>query len=178
MKRKYFWILPTLLCVQAFVLAQDTTKYKELPNFHKVDQTLYRGGQPKNGGLATLKKLGIRTVIDLRNDRSETESSEAQANGMQYYNFPMERMGRPDDETVEKVLAIISNSEHHPVFVHCAKGADRTGTIVAIYRIKHDGWTSERAKAEAKSFGMAPWQFEMKNYIRDYYNRRMNETVR
>ena len=178
MKRKYFWLLPTLLCLQALVLAQDATKYKELPNFHKVDQGLYRGGQPQKGGLETLKKLGIKTVIDLRNDRAETERSEAQANGMQYFNFPMERFGRPNDETVEKVLDIISKDEHQPVFVHCAKGADRTGIIIAIYRIRHDGWTSEKAKAEAKSFGMAPWQVGMKDYIRDYYKRQMKAAAR
>ena len=176
MKQKYFWLLPALLCLQTLVLAQGETKYKELPNFHQVDKGLYRGGQPKTGGFETLKKLGIKTIIDLRNDQGQSERSEAQTNGMQYFNFPMERMGKPDDETVERVLEIISNGDHQPVFVHCAKGADRTGTIIAVYRIKHDGWTSERAKAEAKSFGMAPWQVEMKNYIRDYYKRQVKPT--
>ena len=178
MKRKYFWIVPALLCFQTLVLAQAETTYKELPNFHRVDQGVYRGGQPKKGGFETLKKFGIKTVIDLRNERGQTESAEAQSNGMQYFNFPMERMGKPDDETVEKVLDIISNSNQQPVFVHCAKGADRTGTIIAVYRIKHDGWTSERAKAEAKSFGMAPWQIEMKNYIHDYYKRHLKTVTR
>jgi len=178
MKRNWLWLLPTVLCFQLLVLAQQSTKYKELPNFHQVDQSLYRGGQPKDGGLETLKKLGVRTIIDLRNERTSRESSEAQANGMQYFNFPMERFGRPDDETVEKVLTIILNSERQPVFVHCAKGADRTGTIIAIYRIKHDGWTSEKAKAEAKSFGMAPWQVQMKNYIGDYYKRQTKTATR
>jgi len=177
-ERKYFWLLPVLLSLQTIVLAQVETKYKELPNFHQVDQSLYRGGQPKRGGFETLKKLGIKTVIDLRNDRGQAESSEAEANGMKYFNFPMERMGKPDDKTVEKVLDIISNSGNQPVFVHCAKGADRTGTIIAVYRIKHDGWTSERAKAEAKNFGMAPWQVEMKNYIHDYYQRQLKTEPR
>jgi protein tyrosine/serine phosphatase len=178
MKRKYLCIVPALLCFQTLVLAQGETKYKELPNFHQVNQGLYRGGQPKQGGFEMLKKLGIKTVIDLRNERGQAESSEAQTNGMQYFNFPMERMGKPDDATVEKVLDIISNSDHQPVFVHCAKGADRTGTIIAVYRIKHDGWTSEQAKAEAKSFGMAPWQVQMKNYIHDYYKRQLKTVAR
>ena len=178
MRLKSIWLLPILLSVQVLVLAQESIKYKELPNFHEVDRGVYRGGQPKPGGLEKLKELGIKTVIDLRNEHNQNESAEATANGMQYFNFPMERMGRPDEETVEKVLDIIADGNHQPVFVHCARGADRTGTIIAIYRIKYDGWTSERAKAEAKSFGMAPWQVQMKKYIRDYYERQTKNSTK
>jgi tyrosine-protein phosphatase SIW14 len=178
MKWKSVWLLPILLSVQVLALAQESPKYKELPNFHQVNQGVYRGGQPKSGGLEKLKQLGIKTVINLRSEQDQAESSEAAANGMKYFNFPMDRFGRPNDETVEKVLDIISKSEHQPVFVHCARGADRTGTIIAIYRITHDGWSSEKAKAEAKSFGMGLWQIEMKDYISDYYKRHMKAAAR
>ncbi len=77
--------------------------------------------------------------------------------GLRYFNVPTGRLGRPSDERIESVLAIINASENQPVFVHCRRGADRTGTVIAIYRIEHDGWTSERAKAEANHYGMGFW---------------------
>jgi protein tyrosine/serine phosphatase len=70
---------------------------------------------------------------------------------------------------------VISANENQPVFVHCRRGSDRTGTIIAIYRIEHDGWTSEKATSEAKRYGLGLWQLGMKDYISDYYRRRTQE---
>ncbi|MEP6913455.1 MAG: protein-tyrosine phosphatase family protein [bacterium] len=72
---------------------------------------------------------------------------------------------------MEEVLSIINAPENQPVFVHCAQGVDRTGTVIAVYRIAHDGWTSEKAKEEANRYGMHPWEIGMKNYIHDFYQR-------
>jgi protein tyrosine/serine phosphatase len=80
----------------------------------------------------------------------------------------MEGLSRPKDEQVERALAIINDAANQPVFVHCKRGADRTGTLIAIYRIMHDGWTSEDALREAKHYGMSWMEFGMKDYVRDY----------
>ena len=69
---------------------------------------------------------------------------------------------------VERALAIINDPANQPVFVHCKHGADRTGTVVAIYRITHDGWSSEQALHEAKKYGLSWIQFGMKDFIKDY----------
>lgn len=151
--------------------AQTEPGYSELPNFHQVNQQLYRGAQPKKGGLRRLASLGIKTIINLRaNDEgSQAEQAEAAALGLRYYNIPMARAGSPTDEQVERALSLINATENQPVFVHCQRGQDRTGLIIAIYRITHDGWTSEQAKAEANHYGMRIWQIGKKNYISDYY---------
>ena len=81
-------------------------------------------------------------------------------------------LGRPTDEQVERALAVIDARENWPVFVHCQRGADRTGVIIAVYRILRDKWTAEQAIDEAKRFGMAGLQFRKKDYISDYYKRR------
>lgn len=94
-----------------------------------------------------------------------------------YFNVPFQRLGRPADEQVQRVLSIISSPENQAVFVHCQRGADRTGTVIANYRIEHDGWSSERAKAEANGYGMRPWQLGMKDFVRDYYRRRLRPTA-
>lgn len=160
-------------------VGQSEARYEELPNFHQVNKNLYRGAQPNRGGIQRLAQLGVRTVINLRDDdeRARAEEAEARAAGLRYFNVPLGDFGRPSDEKVQRVLEIINAPENQPVFVHCKRGADRTGTIIAIYRIEHDGWTSERAKAEADKYGMALWQIGMKRYVREYYKRRSHRAV-
>jgi tyrosine-protein phosphatase SIW14 len=162
-----------LTCLATVAIAQAETKYEGLPNFHKVNDNLYRGAQPSRDGIQTLRQLGIKTIINLRDDdeRARSEAAVAAAAGLRYFNIAMDNFGRPSDDKVERILAIIEMSENQPVFVHCKRGADRTGTIIAIYRIVHDGWTSEKAKAEADRHGMIFWQVGMKDYIRDYAKR-------
>jgi tyrosine-protein phosphatase SIW14 len=147
------------------------THYDELPNFHRVGERLYRGGQPKPGGFARLRLLGVKTVVNLRDDdeHARAEGEEARAAGLSYYNVPLGRLGRPSDAEVERVLQLIDAPENRPVFVHCHRGADRTGVVVAIYRMTHDGWTAERAQEEANRFGMRRWQLGKKDYINDFY---------
>ncbi|MGB8508020.1 MAG: tyrosine-protein phosphatase [Pyrinomonadaceae bacterium] len=155
-------------------VAQDVARDAALPNFHQVNAQLYRGAQPKQGGWQKLSALGVKTIINLRDDdaRALTEEAEVRAAGLRYFNVPLGRLGRPSDAEVEQVLALINAPENQPVFVHCTHGADRTGTIIAVYRIVHDKWTSEQAKAEAKRYGLKPWEFGMKDYIHDYDKRR------
>jgi len=53
------------------------------------------------------------------------------------------------------------------VFVHCRRGKDRTGVVIACYRMRAEGWTAEQALGEAKQHGLAWWEFRMKGYIKD-----------
>ena len=63
--------LPFILSV-SLARAQDNEQgaphYDELPNFRRVDDRLFRGGQPKPGGYARLARLGVKTVVNLRDD--------------------------------------------------------------------------------------------------------------
>jgi tyrosine-protein phosphatase SIW14 len=181
MTEKTRWLLAVaaaVICCATVSVGQDEPKYAELPNFHRVNENLYRGAQPKPGGIQKLAQLRIKTIVNLRDDdnRARAEETEARAAGLRYLNLPIDNFGRPSDERIERVLAIINAPENQPVFVHCKRGADRTGTIIAIYRIDHDGWTSERAKAEAKHYGLGSWQIGMKDYIHDYYKRRLQRS--
>jgi tyrosine-protein phosphatase SIW14 len=165
-----FAMLFAMALLASSTMAQDDLRYRELPNFHQVNATLYRGAQPKADGIHKLVALGIKTIINLRaaDERSRAEESEARAAGLRYFNIPMEGLSRPKDEQVERALAIINDAANQPVFVHCKRGADRTGTLIAIYRIMHDGWSSEDALREAKRYGMSWMEFGMKDYVKDY----------
>ena len=162
-------VLLTFLAGASGVTALDSSK-EALPNFHQVNENLYRGAQPEKDWVEKLKELKIKTVINLRGESEGTsaEAAEARVAGLRYFSVPLPGFGRPRDEQVEKVLAIINDAQNWPVFIHCRHGEDRTGTIIAVYRITNDGWTSEQAKSEAKKYGMSRFQFAMKDYIGDY----------
>jgi protein tyrosine/serine phosphatase len=153
-------------------MAQEP-RYAELPNFHKVNEYLYRGAQPRSGGIKKLAELGIKTIVNLRGtcERTRAEESEAMAAGLHYFNIPMPRFARPSDNQVARVMAVIDAQENRPVFIHCKRGSDRTGTMVAIYRILREGWSQDRALAEAKRYGMSWIEFRMRNYIRQIHTK-------
>lgn len=151
--------------------ARSAPAYAELPNFHKVDEHLYRGAQPHKGGLERLAAMGVRSVVNLRDDdvRAREEERDARALGLRYFNVPISRAGRPSEERIKELLEIVDAPANQPAFVHCKRGADRTGAFVAVYRMTHDGWTGERALEEAEAYGMRFWQRGKKDFIMDYY---------
>lgn len=155
-------------------LSQAAVRVEGVGNFMKVDSHVYRGAQPTEEGFKNLAKLGIRTVIDLQqtgDDRARDEAKWVKAAGMQYISIPMKGMERPRDEAVAKVLALLEDQTTGPVFVHCHAGADRTGGVIACYRIEHDGWTNKRAFDEAKKMGTTWIHFAIHDYIKDFHPR-------
>lgn len=115
------------------------------PNLHKVDENLYRGAQPTAEGFVQLKKLGIRTVINLRlfhSDRSKIGDM-----GLAYEHIYV-KAWHPEDEDVVRFLQIVTDPKRTPAFVHCNYGSDRTGMMVAIYRVAVCGWTKDEAIRE------------------------------
>jgi len=155
--------------------AQQDPTYKELPNFHRVSAQLYRGAQPLGGGMKTLSELGVKTVVNLRGegDGAKSEQTEAEAAGLRYFNMPMPGLSAPSDKEVARVIDIINNPDNQPVFIHCKRGSDRTGTIAAVYRIARDGWTADRAIAEARRYGMSWAEFGMRSYISNFYKQQL-----
>lgn len=166
-----------LLLITAASAPARLSTDEALPNFHKVNENLYRGAQPRTGGIKRLKELGVKTIINLRgaDEGTRAEEAEARASGLNYFNVPLPGLSRPSDEQVEKVLNLINDSQNWPVFVHCNHGRDRTGTIIACYRISHDGWKLDEAMKEAKRYGLSRIQVGMKDYIKDYARRLRNE---
>ena len=153
--------------------AQDASSYPELPKFQQVTDRLYRGGQPREGGLRRLRELGIDTILNLRGTSKTTraEQAEARALGFNYFNVALPNWGRPQDAQVRRALLIIAAPQNGRIFVHCKDGVDRTGTIVALHRVTHQGWNTSDALAEADNRGMRRIQFWMRDYAEDYRER-------
>ena len=147
-----------------------------ITNFGQVNAKLYRGAQPDEAALVQLQQLGVKSVVNLRGagSASVAEEMRAQQLGIIYTNVPLRGLSAPSEAQVTQVLALLK-SLPPPVFVHCLHGADRTGTIVACYRIERDGWTGEEALREAKEQGIGFWQLGMKSYIRNFWKSRASK---
>jgi len=120
------------------------------PNLHRVTETLYRGAQPNAEGMRELKKLGVKTVVNLRSFHSDR--GEIGDTGLAYEHIYMKAWNAEEEEVV-RFLQIVTDSARTPVFVHCRHGADRTGMMCAIYRVAVSGWTKDEAIREMKEGG-------------------------
>lgn len=115
------------------------------PNLYKVSEALYRGAQPEEECFPYLQQMGIRTVVDLRTFHSDEK--EMEGTNLNYVSIPMAPWN-PKVEHVRKFLSVVTDPAQQPVYLHCKHGADRTGTLVAAYRMIVQGWSKERAIAE------------------------------
>jgi protein tyrosine/serine phosphatase len=144
-----------------------------IKNFYQVDAHVYRGAQPTDEGFQYLVKIGVGTVIDLReaDERSQAEERLVRAAGMKYVNVPMTGLTPPTDAEINRILGILESNGSGAVFVHCKRGADRTGAVIAAYRIDHDHWDNGRALSEAMARQMSFFQFPRQSYIRNFQAR-------
>jgi tyrosine-protein phosphatase SIW14 len=143
-----------------------------VPNFHSVNEHVYRGGQPADAGWSSLAKLGVKTVIDLRPASEHSINKEeraVEAAGMRYVSEPLARLAAPTKEEIFKILTLLDSSAQWPVFIHCRRGADRTGTVIACYQIAHNQLANEEALREAMKYGMSRLELGMKHFIQNFH---------
>ncbi len=114
-----------------------------VPNFHRVSDNLFRSAQPTSEGIQNLNTLGIKTIINL----CSGNDPEVGSLGLVYEHLPMQ-VWNPKEKQVTKFLQTLIDNKNTPVLVHCQHGADRTGTLCALYRIAVQGWTKEQALKE------------------------------
>jgi len=141
---------------------------RNIPRFIKVADELYRGGQPAGDGFEFLKAKGIKTVINLRTDDKEGEK--VRGLGMNYIHIPVRLFiwSKIPREAIEKFFEIVRNPANHPIFIHCRRGADRTGAMVGFYRVSLQGWEGKEAYREAREIGMRWWYPAIKRQIRNF----------
>ena len=159
----------------AVSVSQNRHSEKAIKNFGKINENYYRGSQPKQAEYAQLKKLGIKTVIDLRRDHERDAEEWAHAAGLAYFLIPM-RPGTPaTSEQTNYFLSLVNDSANWPVYVHCKGGKHRTGALTAIYRISHDGWTADQAYAEMKQYDFDDGFFggpgAQKKFVYSFYDK-------
>lgn len=138
-----------------------------IPNFHEVEEGFFRGGQPKEEEIKALRSLGIRTVISLRDEEDviQWEKEVVEKNGMTFISIPLNWKRTPTQEEAHTFLSTVAGAERRPLFVHCQEGRDRSGTMVALYRIAAQGVSVEEAYREAKVLGLREAAFPLRQFI-------------
>jgi tyrosine-protein phosphatase SIW14 len=136
-------------------------------NFGQVNEHLFRGAEPSVQGLRDLAKMHVLLDLDLREagQATETERQEAEKLGIKYVNVPLRALRGPTPDEMKRILSLIYQDDTGKMFVHCWRGKDRTGTVIACYRIEHDGWDSRKAESEAIRYGMSWMQRGMRSFI-------------
>jgi protein tyrosine phosphatase (PTP) superfamily phosphohydrolase (DUF442 family) len=154
------WLLTWVGCVSIPIADRPETwaqpvELAGVPNLYRVSHELYRGDQPGPQGLQNLQQLGLKTVINLRSFHSDRDATIAA--GLAYEHIFM-KPWHPEEEDVVRFLKIATDPRRTPVLVHCKHGADRTGTMVAVYRIAVQGWSKVEAIREMTQggFGFHP----------------------
>lgn len=128
----------------------DPITLKGVPNLHRVSESLYRSAQPTAEGMKNLKQMGIETIVNLRSFHSDRK--EIGLTGLGYEHIYM-KAWHPERKEALRFLQIVTNPKRTPVLVHCLHGADRTGTMCALYRIAVQGWSKEEALREMTQGG-------------------------
>lgn len=139
-----------------------------IPNMSVVSPNLVRGSQPSVPSLALLKEAGVKTIVNLRNEPIlvAQEAGAAKRAGLNYVNIPMALFETPTRQQFQKFLSTVDNNG--PVFVHCQMGEDRTGTMVAVYRMAREGWDVNRAYQEMTAMGFKTLLASLSGAVFDY----------
>jgi protein tyrosine/serine phosphatase len=143
-----------------------------ISRFSLIDEGIYRGGQPNEKGFYFLKQQGVKTIINLRSKDDEGEM--VKKLGMQYLHIPIRLIfpwSKIPDTAIAKYFEVVNNPDNHPIFVHCHRGADRTGALAALYRITNQGWEADKAWSEARDIGLHWWYRGLKSQVYEFDKR-------
>ena len=181
-KKRHYYTLLSFICILVLAVtalaqekaAPDANEIKvRIKNFGQMDERFYRGAQPKEQDYKDLAALGIKTIIDLREDTEPYARPMVESLGMKYVNIPMIGKKYPTPEATEAFLKTVNNPETGKFFVHCAGGRHRTGAMGAVYRYEFYDWNFDQVYKEMKDFDFyTSWGHgAFKDFVKDYYSK-------
>src|SRR5881394_636082 len=150
----------------------------KISNFGQMDDRFYRGARPSEKDFASLKALGIHTVIDLT-DNTPKEKGFVEAQGMRYVNIAIEDKHDPSDAQIAEFLKVVNDPTTGKFYVHCAGGRHRTGVMGAIYRFNNYHWSFDQVYAEMLDFDFytSNGHGGQKKFVEDYALRIRNNSA-
>lgn len=159
MRTRILGAVLVVMCVAGSALAQTVTKptVAGVTNFARLESTIACAGATTASGVAEVKKLGYKTIINLRQANEpgaevEAEAAAARAAGVKYVHLPVNGAS-PDPALVDQFITAVGEPANQPVFVHCASG-NRAAAFWMIKRLVVDGWDADRASTEAAALGL------------------------
>jgi|GEM_PF-576101 cardiolipin synthase len=143
---------------------------EDLGNFGKVDDTLWRGARPTDKGLQKLVAMGVKTIVNLENDKASVEHEQAwaRAHGVNFVSIPLSVITPPKLEKIKTFVSLAEDPKNRPLYFHCMQGRDRTGTGAFCYRIGHDGWTYDRAYREMVTYHFHTYLLGLRGFLAWY----------
>ena len=167
------------VAIAAPAIAQTTTPIPaataslsriHIGNFGRINDNYFRGAQPRGTDYRDLAAIGVKTVIDLQADGPSSEAGAVKSAGMNFIRIGMTTTKAPTEAQVAQFLEIVNDPANQPVFVHCAGGRHRTGTMTALYRMTNEGWTPAQAYNEMKQYRFEgfPDHPVLRNYVYAY----------
>jgi hypothetical protein len=143
----------------------------------EVAPGLYRGGQPDADGVAWLKSIGVKTVVNLRHYHGDTEKKRVEGAGMRYERIALESSDAPEPAQVARFLTLVRDPTLRPMYVHCLHGVDRTGAMMSVYRIEEEGWSNAEAFAEMEYFEAHKIWRDLRAFVKGYRPDRFRTVV-
>lgn len=167
------------VAIAAPAIAQTTTAIPaataslsriRIGNFGRINDNYFRGAQPSGTDFRDLAAIGVKTVIDLQADGPSSEAGAVKSAGMNFIRIGMTTTKAPTEAQVTQFLEIVNDPANQPVFVHCAGGRHRTGTMTALYRMTNEAWTPAQAYNEMKQYRFEgfPDHPVLRNYVYAY----------
>ena len=172
-----FAVISLLFALSVTAVAQETQNTNvSIKNFGQMDDRFFRGGQPKQEEYKELAALGIKTIIDLRDDPADYEKTSVEALGMRYVNIAMSDKDYPPAAKIAEFLKLVDDPSTGKFYVHCAGGRHRTGVMGAIYRFNNYHWNYDQVYQEMLDFDFytSNGHGGQKKFVEDYAQRMRN----
>lgn len=125
-------------------------KANGVPNFGKLNDNIWRSGQPSREGYARLAKEGLKTVVNLREEFPQDK--ELVPDGVRYVYIPIKDERAPTDEQAKQFMEVASDPANWPLLVHCHGGEGRAGVMSGLVRSSLDGWDHNKVMKEVGNF--------------------------
>lgn len=166
-----------ILVMTLFAAVSTQAGTPPITNFHSFGTGLYRGARPNSEGLSALKQMGVKTIINLQGgdlnnptyrwivsqmelgeapQAIQAEKNATQNLGMNFVNVPLDSLSpvsKQEGQQIGALIRLMNDPQNQPFFIHCEHGADRTGLVVALYRVYFQNWTAQAAHDEMEAMG-------------------------
>ncbi|OGW79004.1 MAG: hypothetical protein A2Z83_06740 [Omnitrophica bacterium GWA2_52_8] len=158
-----------LYAVPAEGLGAEQKSDKPAVVFQELLPWLARGSQPDEAGIQKLKDLGYRTVVSFRHEKKKIarEKEMVERNGLRFISIPWRIQWQPKEHVLRRYFEVLDDAEHHPLYMHCKYGRDRSGVMSMMALMRYQGLEKDAARHEIFDPVRASWRY------RFFVNRRI-----